>query len=144
EFTVVATDAALLSDEQRCTLQAYQSVTAPAGMIGWWRGEPTGSATVVDSINGNNGGFFTGTTAAAPSYTTNGKVGGAFAFNGSNYVQIPDAPALKPAQMTAEGWVFPTVASGFNSVIACGSSKNTDDTWYLGVTAGTPQFYSHG
>ena len=110
------------------------------GMVGFWRGE----TDATDLIGGHSGTFFIGSTPTTPSVTVWGKVGGAFNFHGKAHVRVPDAAALRPAQMTAEAWVFPTVASGFNTVIARGSSTNFDDTWYLGVTSGIPQFFSHG
>ena len=110
------------------------------GMVGFWRGETDAS----DLIGGHSGTFYTGQTATAPSVTPWGKVGGAFDFDGTVYVQVPSAAALKTPQMTAEAWVSPAAPTGFNAVIACGSSRDGGDTWYLGVTSGTPQFYSHG
>ena len=86
---------------------------------------------MVDSIDGHNGGFFTGTTAAAPSYTPEGKVGGAFAFTGTNYVQIPDAPDLRPPQITLEAWAYPTVLSdtSYQTIIGRGHPGGTGVTW---------------
>jgi Concanavalin A-like lectin/glucanases superfamily len=95
--------------------------------------------------DGNNGGFSTGPTPtpAPPSYTPNGKVGGAFAFDGTNYVQIPDAPNLQPSQITLEMWVFPTVwsSTSYQTVIGRGLANGTGDQWWLGVLNGTPQFF---
>jgi hypothetical protein len=116
------------------------SVPIPPGIVAFWRGETDAS----DLIGGYGGTFYAGTSTTTPSVTISGKVGGAFTFNGTVHVRVPDSAALKPTQMTAEVWVFPTAPTGYNTVIARGSSTNTDDTWYLGVTSGTPQFYSHG
>jgi Concanavalin A-like lectin/glucanases superfamily/Divergent InlB B-repeat domain/Putative Ig domain/Immunoglobulin I-set domain len=110
------------------------------GMVAFWRGE----TDATDLIGGHSGTFYTATTPTTASMTPKGKVGGAFNFDGAVYVQVPNSAALKPVQMTAEAWVSPGVSTGYNAVIACGSSTDTDDTWYLGVTSGTPQFYSHG
>jgi hypothetical protein len=108
-------------------------------MVGFWRGETDAS----DLIGGHAGTFYTGQTPTTPSVIPGGKVGGAFKFNRTVYVQVPNSAALKPPQMTAEAWVSPA-ATGFNAVIACGSSTGGLLTWYLGVTGGTPQFISHG
>ena len=107
DFTVAATDASGNPTGQLYVLPVVAPVPPPPGLVSWWRGEPTTGAVVQDSIDGNNGGFFTGTTPASPSYTPDGRVGGAFAFGGTAYVQIPDAPGLRPAQVTLETWVYP-------------------------------------
>ena len=144
DVTVAATDAAGNSTRQLYVLPVGAPVVPPPGLVGWWRGEPTASAAVLDSIDGNNGGFFTGTTAAPPSYTPDGEVGGAFSFDGTVYVQVPDAPGLRPAEMTAEAWVFPTVLSSVHqSVIASGSSTSDNDAWWMGVFNGNARFWSN-
>jgi hypothetical protein len=44
-----------------------------------------------------------------------GKVGGAFSFDGTVHVRVPgDSDVLKPAQITVEAWVFPTVVSSLD------------------------------
>jgi Concanavalin A-like lectin/glucanases superfamily/Putative Ig domain len=145
DFTVTATDASGNSAERLYVLTVVPPVAPPPGMVSWWRGEPTASAVVLDSIDGNNGGFFTATTAAPPSYTPDGKVGGAFAFDGTIYVQIPDAPGLQPSQLTLEAWVFPTVLSStsYQTVIGRGSATASAEQWWLGLLNAIPQFFSH-
>jgi O-glycosyl hydrolase len=79
----------------------------PAGLVGWWPGD--GNA---DDIAGTNTGALQGgaTTDAI------GVAGLAFSFDGTNaFVQMPDAPALKPANLTIEGWVL---FSGLNSALS--------------------------
>jgi Concanavalin A-like lectin/glucanases superfamily/IPT/TIG domain/Divergent InlB B-repeat domain/Putative Ig domain len=111
------------------------------GMVAFWRGE----TDATDLIGGHSGTFFTGSTPTAPSITEWGKVGSAFAFTGTNYVRIPDAPGLQPPQITLEAWVFPTVLSStsYQTVIGRGSSTAVAEQWWLGVLNGIPQFFTH-
>ena len=142
-FAATATDAAGNSARQMYVLPVVPPAVPPPGLVSWWRGEPTASATVLDSIDGNNGVFFTGTVAAPVSYTPEGEVGGAFAFDGTNYVQVPAAPGLQPPQVTLEAWVFPAVLSAtFQTVISCGSPNVPSGAWWLGLLNGLPQFGS--
>ena len=112
----------------------------PEGMVAFWRGE----TDATDLIGGHSGTFFTGSTPTAPSITVWGKVGSAFAFTGTNYIQVPDAPSLQPPQITLEAWVFPTVLSSTSrqTVIGSGTPIDTAATWSLGVLNGIPQFSS--
>jgi uncharacterized repeat protein (TIGR01451 family) len=71
--------------------------SAPPGLVGWWPGD--GSAADIASTN--NGTLQGGATANAT-----GVVGPAFSFDGTNgFVQIPNAPALQPTNLTVEAWV---------------------------------------
>jgi hypothetical protein len=129
------------------------AVSLPQGLVALWRGETDAS----DAIDGHHGTFFKGTTATTPSVTPSGKVGGAFSFDGTVHVEVPDSAELKPAQITLEAWVFPTLfASGYQTIITRGSMAGNDPrvpaalrthAWYLGllseaniVSAGRPHF----
>ncbi len=144
DFTVLATDADGKSAEQLYVLRVLEPVALPADMLCWWPGEPvTGSSAAPDIIGSHGGGFFRGKLAAPASYTADGKVGSAFAFDGTVYIQVPDATELRPAEMTAEAWVFPTVLNDDQqTVIARGSPTNADDAWWMGLFNGTPRFRS--
>ena len=107
------------------------------GMVAFWRGE----TDATDLIGGHSGTFYTGTTPTAPSVTAWGKVGGAFAFNGTNYVQVPDAPGLQPPQITLEAWVFPTVLSSTSYQTVIGArilDRRSPTQWWLGVLTAYP------
>lgn len=137
--------ATLTLDGNKTVRARFASVAPlPPGLLAFWRGEPPATGSVVpDMIGGHTGGFFQGTTPAAPVYTANGKVGSAFSFDGTLYIQIPDAVELHPLEMTAEAWIFLSGDNGRQAVIARGSSTNDNDAWYMGVDGTTPFFDSN-
>ncbi len=89
-------------------LTAADCVPAVEGLVGWWPAE----GNAADIAGGDNGTLQGGATANGQ-----GMVGSAFTLDGTNgYVQIPDAPALKPANLTVEAWVrFASLDSGGNT-----------------------------
>jgi hypothetical protein len=112
-------------------------------MIAWWRGESAFGSTVSDTIGTHDGGFFRGNSAANASYAPDGKVGSAFAFDGSVYARIPDASELRPSELTVEAWVFPTSSSsGLQTIVSHGSATSQSAAWLMGLSNGVPQFAS--
>ncbi len=109
--------------------------SAPSGLVGWWAGD--GSA--VDFAGTNNGTLQSGATA-----TATGMVGTGFTFDGAtSYVQIPDAPALKPTNLTVEAWVkFASLSSTVSGapageqfmVFKQNSRNGSFEGYYLGKT----------
>lgn len=96
-FKVTATDAASLVATQTFSLQVFQAIPPPAGIVAWWRAE----TNTLDSIGTNNG-FLINNATFAP-----GKVGQAFSLNGtSDAVEFLDSPSLRPASLTFETWVM--------------------------------------
>src|SRR3954468_24880229 len=76
---------------------AATCLSTPNGLVGWWPGDGNASSIV----STNNGTLVGGAIATA--IGTNGL---AFGFDGVNAtVQIPDAPALKPTNLTVEAWL---------------------------------------
>ena len=136
-----ANPATLTMDGNKTVRARFASaVPLPPGLIALWRGETDAS----DLIGGHHGTFFAGTVVTAPSVTASGKVGGAFNFDGTVHVRVPDSAALKPAQLTVEAWVFPTAPDGDPHTIIARGSFAIDDTWYLRLVNNKPQFWSHG
>src|SRR5207245_7056211 len=67
----------------------------PSGIVGWWPAE--GSAA--HAIGTNNG------LLGRPASFGPGLAGQAFLFDGVNdYVNVADAPALRPSSLTLDGW----------------------------------------
>ncbi len=72
-------------------------ILAPSGLLGWWAGE--GNA---NDLSGTNNGFLQGGASA----TAAAVVGSGISFDGANsFVQIPDAPAVEPTNLTVVCWV---------------------------------------
>jgi Concanavalin A-like lectin/glucanases superfamily/Divergent InlB B-repeat domain len=149
-----ANPASLTMDGNKTVRATFSpAVPIPPGVIALWRGETDasdliGSTRPPDMIRTfHHGAFYDGTGVIAPSVTASGKVGGAFdfnsapPFNGTVHVQVPDSPALKPAQLTVEAWVFPTARSPQpQTIVAKGS------TWRLQLdpAVGHPEFRFQG
>ncbi len=88
-----------------------------SGLIGWW----TGDGNANDSQSTNHGILQGGATA-----TNAGFVNRTFTFDGTNsYVQIPDAPALRPTNLTIEAWVR------FSSLDSAGSGAPAGDQYLV-------------
>jgi hypothetical protein len=131
--------AALLMNTNKFVRACFTCFPPVAGLVGWWRGETDAG----DFMGGHNGAFYSGTNVVAPSLTPTGVVGAAFQFYGTNYIQVPDTPGLRPAQFTLEAWVYPNVQNGnYQTVVAKGSAVNDDDAYYLGVINGGASFWT--
>ncbi|MDB6136322.1 MAG: hypothetical protein JWM59_4565 [Verrucomicrobiales bacterium] len=114
-------------------------VPPPPGLLAWLRGEADAS----DLIAGHHGAFYAGDTVAAPSVTPSGLAGGAFNFDGSNYIRVPDASELQPPRYTVEAWVFPAVQSAApQTIIARGSATADLKAWSLSLVDGRARFAS--
>lgn len=78
----------------------------PPGLLGWWRGELTGT----DAIGGNSALLKNGAGYGVGIDRKCFLLG-----SGNQYLEVPDAPNLNPADgLTVEAWVYPTAppASG--------------------------------
>ncbi len=101
DYSVIVTNlsGAITSSPAALTVNWSGGCTAvPSGVVGWWPGDGSGR----DIVGTNNGTLMGGSTA-----TSNGVTGLAFDFDGTNkYVRIPDAPELKPTNLTVVCWVM--------------------------------------
>ena len=99
-YAVVVTNVAGVATSSVATLtviQPTECVIPPPALSGWWPGE--GNAN--DIAGTNNGILEGGATGSVP-----GLSGFGFGLDGvSAFVQIPDAPALKPTNLTVMCWV---------------------------------------
>jgi len=93
-FGLLAVPLLLLGVDGRA--EGQTCVPPPAGIVGWW----SGNGNANDAVAGNNG-QLAGDATFAPAVVREG-----FKLDGvGDYVEIPDTPALRPAQMTVEAWV---------------------------------------
>lgn len=62
----------------------------------------------------------------------------ALSFDGVNdYIKVPDAPALRPASLTVEGWFQPSVTSGSRAMVAKGFGTQDWDSYVMWIENGT-------
>jgi len=99
-YTLVATNIAGVATSAVATLTVVaptDCLAAPVGLIGWWPGE--GNA---NDIAGTNNGLLQGGAIASVAGVVNSGLG----FDGANsFVQVLDAPSLKPTNLTITCWV---------------------------------------
>jgi hypothetical protein len=102
-------------------------LTAPPGIISWWRAEND----ALDSVSTNHGVLTNGATFAA------GKVGQSFLLDGTNdHVVIPDSPSLRPASVTLEAWVLFNATNGFRLIMGKPVGSGNLDSFALWLSDG--------
>ncbi|HUL51199.1 MAG TPA: LamG-like jellyroll fold domain-containing protein, partial [Candidatus Nitrosotalea sp.] len=132
DFVVHATDGAGLHGDQAFTLPVWPRVSPPASLVGWWRGENNAQ----DSA-GTNDGFLVNGATFAP-----GHVGQAFSLDGvDDYIEIEDAPELRPASLTLEAWVMFFSSGGVQSIITKTLGNGTADSFALWLENGSLNAY---
>src|SRR5688572_21833084 len=80
----------------------------PTGPVGWWKGE----GNAADSAGNNSG---TDTVASPVSFAP-GKTGQGLLLSGGS-VQVPDAAALKPENVTVQAWVKATSPGNYTYIV---------------------------
>jgi uncharacterized repeat protein (TIGR01451 family) len=132
-----------LNDESRAVVQVVPDMcfVPPASLVGRWRAD----GDVSDATGGAVGSMVGDASFAV------GRAGQAFSIHGNgSYVEVPDAPQLKPAQFTIAAWTLaPSFAQGgFDTVIAKGASGQDGnfggdlDSYWLGFSNGRPTLYT--
>ncbi|MBI4286448.1 MAG: LamG domain-containing protein, partial [Chloroflexi bacterium] len=100
-----AADTAVLMDADKQVTANFMSEQTPEGGVSYWNLDE-GSGTVAnDSWDGNHG-TIVGTAWVA------GIVNGALEFDGTTYIDVPNAANLNPAQLTVELWLKPSDTYG--------------------------------
>ena len=96
-YAVLVTNILGSVNSSNALLTVIPCMPAPSGLVDWWPGE----GNAYDTVGTNNGTLINGAY-------TNGMVGEAFSFSGSNsYVSIPDPPFLDSftTNITVELWM---------------------------------------
>ena len=97
------------------------------GPEAWWRAE----GNVNDAADGHHGAL-AGGVAYVP-----GEVGQAFSFDGlTGSVSVPDAPGLRPAAVTIEGWIKVQDVTGVHVIIGKRVGAGTSDSYSIWVGSG--------
>jgi hypothetical protein len=80
--------------------QSVPSYVPTNGLVGWWGF----NGNAQDASGNGNHGLINGATLTSDRF---GSQNGAFFFNGSNnWIEVPDAPILRPSQLTLSVWFF--------------------------------------
>jgi PKD repeat protein len=132
-----------------------QTVLADSPLAYWRLGETSGTSAADASGNGRTGSYVGAPTLGAPGALSEANT--AVGFNGSSqYVNVPYAAALNPAQFTVEGWAFITGGQGtYRSLVTSRdySTNNArgfviyaaaDNTWQLWNGAGAGWSIAYG
>jgi uncharacterized repeat protein (TIGR01451 family) len=97
------------------------------GPSAWWRGE----GNAFDSVGTSHGTINGGVTF------TPQEVGQGFNFDGlSGYISVPDAPALRPASLTIEGWIKMGDPNGLHVLLSKPQGSGTADSYSLWIGSG--------
>jgi hypothetical protein len=105
-----------------------------AELVGWWRLDDGSGTTAVDSSGAGNDGTITGD----PKWTV-GKVGGALAFDGGDFVTAPGTVDIKPESLTLMTWVlFDSVAGARQDYLS------KDDDYAFSLHEGAADQKTHG
>jgi cytochrome c peroxidase len=136
-LTVVARDAAgnTATSPAANVVVANTAPPQPGGLVAAYGFEQGSGTAVADSSGNNNNGTIAGAT-----WTTQGRFGNALSFDGVNdMVSIADAASLDlTTGMTLEAWVYPTVSSGYRTVVLKETPGNLAYTMFASGNTSRP------
>ena len=122
---------------QRTVVVGAGCVTAPTGLVAWWRAE----GNALDSVGSNNGALVSGVTFS------NGLVGQGFSFNGASYVEVPNSSAWAFAgnDFSIELWANISqlcAYSGHNTAVLVANNCPNCGEWLFAVSDGVLYFHT--
>jgi len=94
----------------------YDYINWSSGLVGYWSFDEGSGAMAYDTSScGNNG-----TLTNGPIWV-DGKYGKALSFDGEDdYVNVPNAASLNPAELTFEGWFYPLPDTEYQALLSKG------------------------
>lgn len=118
-------------NSQKISAQTNLPCTPPlSGMVAFW----TADGNAVDINGANNGALINGATFTD---VANGKAREAFSFDGiDDAVQIPDSAALRPTNLTIEGW-FNFASSSGARILVAKSTVGSPESYIVYYSDGT-------
>ena len=134
-LSAVARDAAGNKTTSDPVSVTVSNAALPGMVAAYAMSEGSGSTTADASGNSNNG------TLNGPVWTASGKYGAAISFDGSNdYVNVNDSNSLDATSgVTLEAWVYPTVLSGWRTIVLKETSGNLAYALYANTNSNVPQ-----
>ena len=117
----------------------------PAGLVGYWpMNEGSGSSTIDQSGNGNNG-TWSGTASCSNTYYSSGKTAnfsGCFVRSRNNSAIIGNPSILQlTSSMTLTGWIYVLSASNYATILQNGTTTTTTVNMYTGSGGVGIRFY---
>jgi hypothetical protein len=111
--------------------RCYKDEVLSDNPAGYWRlGEPAGTATAFDAVGNSDPGAYRGNPTLAQPGGLDGDTSTSVAFDGlDDDVRIPDAAALRPAQLTVEAWLRPASGNTRSGALFKSSDASWSDGW---------------
>lgn len=100
-----------------------------------------GSSNVRDYSTYQNNGTL-GAGAASPTWNTSGKIGGAYQFDGGDYISRNTVTLPTGSVASAEAWIYPTAYADatYNGIVSWGSRTSADSFLLSIQSTGRPSF----
>jgi hypothetical protein len=138
--TMRSLPATLLLDHDGDGVPDDPPVPLPPRALAFWRFENDAA----DMFGGHNGNFFNSAHVPVSPPFVAAKAGSGVVLDGNTYAQVANSADLRPPEMTAEAWAFPTRRSSIDhqAFIARGSQTGNEDAWWMGLFDGRLRFWS--